>query len=370
MRMIIMLDPLGVVIRDSATIERHLHYGSILSGIDRNYKLLILTAGFDYSKTFGLARSQTIVNVTRKPSRFPLLFSLRALRFLRNMDVSAIVIGDPWESYLAFRIFETLARKFIPLQVQIHAEITRKEWHQKSWIKLIRSYIANFALMRSDSIRVVSYSQMKSLKITYPLLSNKLFVAHPPLNLDFDLIPPYSASRKQAIGFVGRIQSDRGLKEFVSAVKKLSDYNSGLEIMVAGDGPQLHGFRSNLESIVSGEKLHFFGALDTSALQRYWSQVGVLFSTSPSESYGRTIREALVSGVPVMALESTGIRELLLEAPEGSVTVFNLSDSASELSKLYSNALQFQIPNSYKNQMRLKQDSEVKKLCKSWIKIC
>jgi glycosyltransferase involved in cell wall biosynthesis len=83
-----------------------------------------------------------------------------------------------------------------------------------------------------------------------------------------------------------------------------------LEIFIIGDGPERDRLKSQLTKLSPSLKVNFKGHLVSSELQRMWDHVDMLFSLAPFESYGRTIREALVSGTPVLAQSSSGVRDL------------------------------------------------------------
>ncbi len=56
--------------------------------------------------------------------------------------------------------------------------------------------------------------------------------------------------------------------------------------------------------------------LDSASWKNLWPRINVLLSTAPYESYGLTIREALLHGVPVVAKTSAGVRELASRFPK------------------------------------------------------
>ena len=44
---------------------------------------------------------------------------------------------------------------------------------------------------------------------------------------------------------------------------------------------------------------------------KFWSSIGVFVTTANSESYGRSMREAALFGIPVLGLESRGLQGLM-----------------------------------------------------------
>jgi len=117
----------------------------------------------------------------------------------------------------------------------------------------------------------------------------------------------WAASDKRiSLGFVGRVHEERDPLSWAAIANSLPD----MPKLVVGDGPLLNEMRMRLK------KGEFTGALNSAELEKIWPRINVLLSTAPYESYGLTIREALLHGVPVVAKTSAGVRELASRFPK------------------------------------------------------
>ncbi|MBU3715736.1 MAG: glycosyltransferase [Candidatus Nanopelagicaceae bacterium] len=123
-----------------------------------------------------------------------------------------------------------------------------------------------------------------------------------PINTEFNL---GSNAPRNSLGFVGRIHEERDPRLWVEIANSLPE----IPKLVVGDGPLLNEMRGALRS---GE---FTGVLAGDKLAEIWNRLLVLLSTAPYESYGLTIREALLHEVPVMAKTSAGAKDLALRFP-------------------------------------------------------
>ena len=98
-----------------------------------------------------------------------------------------------------------------------------------------------------------------------------------------------------------------------------------------------------------------------------WPRVGILLSLAPAESYGLTMREAIVHGVPVLAVNSVGSMLLnqflkgdglsIIEAPfKGE----NVAQQLSALDKVL-------ISDSTREALFSESANFVEVLCSSWL---
>jgi hypothetical protein len=84
-----------------------------------------------------------------------------------------------------------------------------------------------------------------------------------------------------------------------------------VKVVIAGGGADAQKFVSGLETITGNSKILYLGNLDQDQMDIFWSKVGVFVTTAKSESYGRSMREAALQGIPVVGLESRGLNQLL-----------------------------------------------------------
>lgn len=95
--------------------------------------------------------------------------------------------------------------------------------------------------------------------------------------------------------------------ELIAQVLALLPPNTHLEI--AGDGPA----RAQVEALMApfGARVRFLGALDADALAQAYARAGALIWPGVDEAFGMTYLEAQAYGLPVIAQDRAGVRDVL-----------------------------------------------------------
>jgi hypothetical protein len=109
------------------------------------------------------------------------------------------------------------------------------------------------------------------------------------------------------------------------------------------------------------------GHLSETELKEVWKEIGVLVSTAPAESYGRAMREALVAGIPVWAMKSSGVEDLTSKAGKDAVRILDLTKSSQELSMELDQLLKSKVSPSFRKQFIKDNSTYAQLLAKSWI---
>ena len=84
-----------------------------------------------------------------------------------------------------------------------------------------------------------------------------------------------------------------------------------------GSGPSATEIREVFKRDDLGERLHFAGELDQPLLASAYCAMDVFAFASKSETQGMVLTEALAAGVPVIALDAPGVREVVRDGYNG-----------------------------------------------------
>jgi glycosyltransferase involved in cell wall biosynthesis len=101
------------------------------------------------------------------------------------------------------------------------------------------------------------------------------------------------------------------LRVFAEALKKMPN----LELLLAGDGPLRPGLEQQVRNLNLGERVIFLG--DQSNIAAVLASLDVSVLTSASESRSNAILEAMAAGLPVVASDIPGNRELIVHSETG-----------------------------------------------------
>ena len=135
--------------------------------------------------------------------------------------------------------------------------------------------------------------------------------------IDSDAFTPAPDERSPTpvIAYVGRLRRYKGVELIIRAVAAMKDRQTQLEIAGTGDDrPRLEALAMSLDL---GRRVRFLGfvseAEKSALLRRAW----IVSLTSPKEGWGITNLEAAACGTPVVASDSPGLRESVLDGRTG-----------------------------------------------------
>jgi glycosyltransferase involved in cell wall biosynthesis len=144
--------------------------------------------------------------------------------------------------------------------------------------------------------------------------------------------------KKLRVGTVGELAPVKRHEDFVRVAQRLCAERDDVEFIIAGEDKSREGEnRSRLEQLIAdaqlGDRIQFVGW--TEDIANLLATFDLFVSTSESESFGMAIVEAMAAGIPVVATETDGAREVIESdvtgrlVPVGDVDV--IARSISEL---------------------------------------
>jgi glycosyltransferase involved in cell wall biosynthesis len=116
-------------------------------------------------------------------------------------------------------------------------------------------------------------------------------------------------------GTVGKMALDRGHGEAIRAAAKVP----GLTVVHVGHGELMPELKRLAERLGAGERNVFVGYQEDALPDLYRSWDIFLFTASGSEQGQRAILEAMASGLPVVARDIPGVRDLVTDGETGLV---------------------------------------------------
>ena len=105
------------------------------------------------------------------------------------------------------------------------------------------------------------------------------------------------------------------MKDAIWAADLLKVIRDDVHLLVIGDGPQRDRLRRYRDQVRIGDKVHFLG--ERGDVPRLLPHFDVLWSTSGYEGQSNVILEAMAAGVPVVATDIPGTRELVISDTTG-----------------------------------------------------
>jgi glycosyltransferase involved in cell wall biosynthesis len=290
------------------------------------------------------------------------LYYLYKLISLSNQNFT-IVCGDTHISFLIALALRAVSKNSIRIQTQFHGNIY-STGSQRSIMILVKVFLSKLAIIKSDSLRIVSNFQISELTKISRTAQERIVLA--PIPIDYSKVALYASKKKFHLCVVGRLHAERGTKNLISIISAFKRLNPAGLIGIAGDGPDLHHFEYQLSNWIEDGSIKLLGRLKASEVAHLFASSKVLLSSAPSEGYGLSIREAALSGLHVVARHSRGTLEARAEYP----SQINLFQNSSEAIELIQHVLS--VETSYDKEVLIreqkKRDAEGRRaLIASWV---
>jgi glycosyltransferase involved in cell wall biosynthesis len=372
---VVLFDPRGSFSTlDKELISRHKEYLQASREFPASpiSRLVILTGKVERSGILYHEDNLIIVGCKRK-IWLEIFMNFSKSNVLNGIDFEPQIItcSDPWASYFYARLssifrVRNASHVRIPFQLQIHADFLTQKWRRSGVIPLVKYIFARYAINRADQIRCVSNSIAMDIATRFKISATRIISVPVPINVaavknDSEKNLPLS------IGFVGRLHAERGLDVFSKAVSSLSKIEPRLKVIVIGDGPERESLRRKLLETIPSSQLEMLGHLNT--LEDAWGKIGILLSTAPTESYGRSTREALMHGIPVWGVKSRGIDELIAEAGNEVVRELNVHLSPQELGETLRDLLAHKRNDGYYLEYLERRREIIKDIGSAWARL-
>jgi glycosyltransferase involved in cell wall biosynthesis len=293
---------------------------------------------------------------------------IRTLQQYLKKQVShpvTFIAGDLFISPLIAILMRSFTANSSRLQIQFHGALYNEKIHNLR--TYVRVKLMRFSLRASDSVRVVSAFQITEIQRITNCKFKEFVIA--PIPIDQKKIS-YSRTQHEGLAllFLGRLHEERGMAEFKDFLALLSKSNPSCSINVVGDGPAFEDLVTFSKSIERTIPIKFYGRLDEVAINKQLSRNDLLLSFAPQEGYGLAIREAILSGLYVIAKRNSGTLEVFRNHPEQ----IELFDSITEAVKLIENFVPPQISEDSLSRLRKAQEERdyerVDALVLSWVK--
>lgn len=366
---IVVIDTRSLIKNSKSTLERHNLYAEKLEKLSGGaYTLSVLFFGSKNPGSIEINGKLKFIKLSYNPIKA--LIGIINLKEKSIINPKVLIAGDPWESFIVARIVKRLIFPKSKIQVQVHGDIGNPSWIHATIKNYIRSLLTALTIKKADQLRIITENQGALLISRFGVERNSFRIIPVPVNKsshvgNIENIGP----RPCSLGFVGRIQKDRGLESFLKLTKELCALDPNLSVVVAGGGPDSKSFEFQLRKFLPEEKIRYLGEVEGAKMSNVWSQIGVLASLAPTESYGRAIREALANGVPVWATPSSGVDELLKSLKDGSLRIIDTNSTVGQRHREFLELLQTKVNPAFGQNLEETDEKSIDLLIQSWLEL-
>jgi glycosyltransferase involved in cell wall biosynthesis len=119
------------------------------------------------------------------------------------------------------------------------------------------------------------------------------------------------------VGHIGRLAPEKNLMFLTRAVARFLQERPQAWFLVAGSGPLEDAMRAHFGEAGVLERVRFAGILQGGALADAYDAMDVFAFASKSETQGMVMAEAMAAGTPVVAVDASGVREVVRDGYNG-----------------------------------------------------
>lgn len=277
----------------------------------------------------------------------PFIFRYPSLPLPIQADVSAVIPVSPFVEQLLpflkpdvihthhpFLLGQTAARRAeefsIPLVFTFHTQYTEYTHYfplpQEAIQEFLKDAVQNWLkeFMHRCQHIVIPSESMKEILITKYGLRDLFTVIPTGLNLE-----PYRHADGKALrsreGWqddkvlvsTGRLAMEKNWPTLLQAARKVHQVHPDMRLVVIGDGPEKSVLEEQAAELGIAERITFTGALPFEDVAAYLKAADLFVFASVTETQGLVTMEAMAAGLPVVAVDASGTRDIVENGKQG-----------------------------------------------------
>ena len=119
------------------------------------------------------------------------------------------------------------------------------------------------------------------------------------------------------VGHVGRLAPEKNLEFVTRAVAQFLKKEPKAHFLIGGTGPSEEAIKEIMAQEGLTDRLHLAGMLKGKELVNAYHAMDVFVFASQSETQGLVVTEAMAAGIPVVAVDAPGVREVVKDLVNG-----------------------------------------------------
>lgn len=107
--------------------------------------------------------------------------------------------------------------------------------------------------------------------------------------------------------FTGRISNEKGIKDIISVYPKIKKTNPDIKLVICGTGPESNTIKAAIPDAI------MLGWVDRKDMPLIYSSADLLIHPSKFDTFSMVVLESLKCGLPVLAYNSKGPKDILID---------------------------------------------------------
>jgi len=133
---------------------------------------------------------------------------------------------------------------------------------------------------------------------------------------------------------VGRLAQEKNWETLLKAAGKAYQTHSDLRVVLIGDGPDKEALQDLAAELGIAERVTFTGNLPFEEIATYLKAADFFAFASITETQGLVTMEAMAAGLPVVAVDASGTRDILDDGKQGFLVPNDVDALAASIDQL------------------------------------
>lgn len=137
--------------------------------------------------------------------------------------------------------------------------------------------------------------------------------------------------------YVGRLAKEKNLETLFETAKRAFDRDPSLRLWLVGDGPYRGECMAMVRRMGIGDRVRFEGFVPRQDVDRYYAAADLFVFSSITETQGLVIQEAMMYGLPAVAVAGGGASAGIADGVNGFVVKNDVHDFAAAIDRVMRN---------------------------------
>ncbi len=139
------------------------------------------------------------------------------------------------------------------------------------------------------------------------------------------------------ISSISRLTQEKNVCFLAGVMKKVLLQNKNAYFLFGGEGDLSDKVREILNDDLIKDRVIFTGKIERESVKDYLDSSDIFVYASTTETQGTIISEAMYMGIPIVAIDSSGVRDMVIDGETGYLTAHSVNDMTYTISKCIKN---------------------------------
>jgi glycosyltransferase involved in cell wall biosynthesis len=220
-------------------------------------------------------------------------------------------VHQPWTKLYGYyakiilRVASLLTKKFVSVSLNVE-----KSWFGRATLydenKLLKIQPHHFTI--HNAIDILAIQRIIS-ETNSPEIRNELNIP----------------KEKIVIGAISRLRHEKGIDLLIDAFSLLTESKPGAHLLIVGTGPDIEILKKKAKESSISSQVTFYGDAAWERAMELLSVIDIVVVPSRFEGFGLTAAEAMAAGKTVIASDTYGLKEIVIDNVTGFL--FRVDDS-------------------------------------------